>query len=57
MNRRIKWREGRKSGWWRHHEERLLKLTAIWGVVLKPNTVDASYNINIYEGDLNETAK
>lgn len=29
----------------------------IWGAVLKPNPVDTSYNINIYESDLNETAK
>jgi hypothetical protein len=39
-------REGRKCG------ERQEKLRAIWGVAYKPNTVETSQNIYIYEGYL-----
>lgn len=47
----------RKGGLKRDYGKGRLKLTSIWGVVLKPNIVKASYNITIYEGDLNKIAK
>lgn len=37
--------------------ESQLKLKAIWWVVWKPDTITASWHINIYAGDLNEICK
>lgn len=45
-------REGRE-GWGRKQ----LRLRAIWGVISKPNTVEASYNTYIYKGNLHEIAE
>lgn len=51
-------REGeRKRGEGVEYDERQLKLLDIWGVVWKPNMVRGSWNIYIYEGNINDIIK
>lgn len=45
---------GKERGWGRSYGEEQLNLGGIWGVIWKPNTVEASQNIYSNKSDLIE---